>query len=82
MDYETRLRQYINRLEQTNHILLEGLKQCHTLLSSLAEIVPDPDVWQNMLNEFEEMIRAAEREEGKNPQWELNQTADSGFWEV
>jgi len=62
MDYEKMLLQYINRLEQTNLILLEGLKQCHTLLSSIAEIVPDPYDLQNLLNEFQEMIQAAEKE--------------------
>ena len=66
MDKEKMLLQYINRLEQTNMILLEGLKQCHTLLSSIAEIVPDPYGWQNLLNEFQEMIQAAEREEKKS----------------
>lgn len=65
MDYEKMLLQYINRLEQTNLILLEGLKQCHTLLSSIAEIVPDPYDWQNLLNEFQEMIQAAERKDKK-----------------
>lgn len=66
MDKETRLLQYINRLEQTNVILLEGLKQCHTLLSSIAEIVPDPYGWQNLLQEFEAMIQVAEKEKKEN----------------
>jgi hypothetical protein len=72
MDKEKRLLQYINRLEQTNMILLEGLKQCHTLLSSIAEIVPDPYGWQSLLHEFEAMIQAAEREKRQNLGREVN----------
>lgn len=67
MDSEKALLQYIDRLEQTNLILLKGLKQCHTLLSNLAEIVPDPSGWQYLLNEFEAMIQAAERENRQRP---------------
>lgn len=52
---------YIATLEKTNDELLRTLKQCVKLLAEFKPAVPDPQGWQDMLNEFHKVIKVGER---------------------
>jgi len=60
MAKEAKMMDYIVALEETNKQLVISLKLCVELLSTLQPEVPDQKKWQNMLKEFEKIIRVGE----------------------
>jgi hypothetical protein len=51
---------YIQALEALNDQLLFTLKKCVQVMTPFKELAPDPDDWQEMLNLFDETIKAGE----------------------
>ncbi len=52
---------YITVLKDTNEELLKTLKYCVKLLTQIKPSVRDPQSWQEMLDVFQETIKAGER---------------------
>ena len=60
-DQQQKTLEYIDALEKTNKQLVISLKMCVELLSNFQQEVPDQQGWQNMLKEFEKIIKAGEK---------------------
>ena len=52
---------YITALESANEELVKTLKHFVELLTQFKSSVPDPQGWQEMLDVFQETIKAGER---------------------
>ena len=63
MTYENMI-DYIKALEATNDQLLIALKKCVELLASIPPPICDQPGWQEMIEDFEKLVRAVERAEG------------------
>lgn len=55
-----RLFEYTAELERANKELVNMLRDCVQLLTQFKHSVSDPHLWQDMLDEFEEVIRQGE----------------------
>ena len=64
-DPTQKLFEYIALLEHTNKELVETLKKCVALLTQFKSSVPDPQGWQEMLDVFQNTIKAGERAVGE-----------------
>jgi hypothetical protein len=60
-EYEKALWDYIATLESTNHALLNTVKECVKVMTAMKGIVPDPIGWQEMLDTFQDTIKAGEK---------------------
>jgi len=60
-EYEKALWDYIATLESTNHALLSTVKECVKVMTAMKGIVPDPLGWQEMLDTFQDTIKAGEK---------------------
>ncbi len=52
---------YIAALEDVNEQLVKSLEKCVKLLAQFHDSVPDPEGWQTMLDNFDEIIRVGEK---------------------
>ena len=59
-EYDEKMWAYVAALESINHSLLNALSQCVRVMATLKDTVPDPEGWQNMLDTFEDLIKAGE----------------------
>ena len=60
IEVEQEMRQQIALLELTNVTLLEGLKQSLKVMSTVTDLIPTPEEWHIMLEQFEGTIHIAE----------------------
>jgi hypothetical protein len=60
-DPTQKLFDYVTLLENTNKELVKTLKKCVEILTHFKPSVPDPQGWQEMLDVFQETIKAGER---------------------
>jgi hypothetical protein len=60
-DATQKLFAYIALLEETNEQLVTTLNMCVELLSQFNSTVPDPKSWQEMLDAFNDILKAAQR---------------------
>jgi hypothetical protein len=60
-DATQKLFAYIALLEETNEQLVTTLKMCVELLSQFNSTVFDPESWQEMLDAFNDILKAAQR---------------------
>jgi len=60
-DPTQKLFDYIGLLENTNKELFKTVKKCAEILTHSKPSVPDPQGWQEMLDVFQETIKAGER---------------------
>ena len=52
---------YIALLEETNGRLLNSLEKTVRLLAQFKQAVPDPEGWQDMLDQFNQVIALGQR---------------------
>ena len=64
-DQRQKLFDYIALLESTNDQLLATLRRCLALSAEFTHSVPDSEGWQEMLDVFQETVKAGERAAGK-----------------
>lgn len=55
---------YIEALEATNDQLVIALKQCVEVLASIPPPICDQPGWQEMIEDFEKLVKATERAKG------------------
>ena len=60
-EFAKRLFEYIAFLEKTNDELVVTLKHCSKILEEVKILVPDPQGWQQLLDELQRAIKAGER---------------------
>jgi len=60
-DATKKLFDYITLLESVNEQLVTTLNMCVELLSQFNSTVPDPESWQEMLDAFNDILKAAQR---------------------
>ena len=65
-DPAQKLFEYIALLENTNEELVKTLKKCVEVLTEFKSSVPNPEGWQEMLDVFQETVKAGERIVGEN----------------
>ena len=66
-EFEQRMWNYINALEQVNEQLVFSLKKSLELLTHLQPTETDQEKWKNLLEDIEGIIRVGERISQQNP---------------